>query len=477
MPASGSGRYDPPAFMTDFDDIPGQLDAWSHAMSGWVDEVITTVQEQLSEVSPDAKCQFYNLVTNPQPGPLLEQEVIWAAFPKMLRVLYGNARAFELADNKLYPLSEASDPSRPPFYTGPIWDTLFYRPLDEYCEWRVEKNDAGKIVRVTFTSEPPEYWQALHGDTLAGFDGTPRYPTVGDPKKVLDLYRELISPQVTLDDLRCPTDFIDETEPTKPVVVFPKGSYNPYNKWNSTHGIMHLGQPSNSLSAEVGLGGLATVIFHNVARDMVVLGEALICAGSLGGPNRTSDPTIASTVNDLARLGAAITLRNPVGLYLDSIDLTGFHDPSGQQIPREFFRAIRGDAKNRLIERAVFEVPASEGYVVGDITIAGQPIRYGGQIAEHIKVKLVGVGSSLGKFSNAPVPSLGHCCVSAAQPLFLRHTIRIGTACDTGMYSAFAWGGNPQGSTPLPEPRLRAAAMAMTATAPPRPPFARHRTR
>src|SRR3954451_19486685 len=106
MPAS-SGRYDPPAFMTDFDDIPGQLEAWSNAMSGWVDEIIAQVEQQLAPGSP---CQFYNLVTNPQPGPLLEQEVIWAAFPKMLRVLYGLPGAFELADDKLYPLSQSSDP-------------------------------------------------------------------------------------------------------------------------------------------------------------------------------------------------------------------------------------------------------------------------------------------------------------------------------------------------------------------------------
>jgi hypothetical protein len=456
--------------MSDFDGIPGQLEAWSNAVSGWVDEIIAQVAAQLQPVG--GHCQFYNLVTNPQPAPLLDQEVIWAGFPKMLRVLYGDAGAFELADTKLYPLSQSSDPSRDPVYSGPVWNTLFYRPLDEYCEWRVEKNDAGKIVRVTFTSEPPEYWQALHGDTLADMNGDPRYPTVGDPKRVLDLYRELVSPAVTLDDLRCPIDFVSNGQ-----IIYRKNGYNPYNKWNSTHGIMHLGHPSNSLSAEIGLGALATVIFQGVGGDPVVLGEALICAGSLGGPNRTSDPTIASTVNDLARLGAAITLRNPVGLYMDSIDLTGFHDPAGRQIPREFFRVIRGDEKNGLVERAVFEVPKSEGYCVGDITVAGQPIRFGGQIAEHIKVKLVGVGSSLGSFSNRPVASIGHCCVSPQQPLFLRHTTPITSACGTAMYAAFSWGGNPQGSMPLPEPEFRAAAMTMLQAPAVHPQFARHRAR
>jgi len=472
---TSSGRYDPPAFMTDFDDIPGQLEAWSNAMSGWVDEMISQVQQQLP---PGAECQFYNLVTNPQPGPHLEQDVIWAAFPKLLRVLYGTEGAFELADNKLYPLTESNDPSRAGFYTGEIWKTLFYRPLDEYCEWRVEKNDAGKIVRVTFTSEPPEYWQALHGDELADVNGNPAYPTVGDPKKVLALYQDLVSPEVTLDDLRCPFDFVDETDPKNPVVIYRKGGYNPYNKWNSTHGIMHLGQPNNSLSAEVGLGALATVIFHNLTNDPIVIGEALVCAGRLGGPNRTSDPTISSTVNDLARLGAAITLRNPVGLYMDSIDLTGFHDPSGQQVPQEFFRVVRGREEDGLIERAVFEVPEGEGYVVGDITVAGVPIRYGGQIAEHIKVKLVGLGSSIGKYSNASIPAIGQCCVGPSQPLFLRRPSDIAVPCDAAMYRAFAWGGNPQGGMPLPQAEIMSATAAMLATATTRRPrMARHRSR
>jgi hypothetical protein len=210
----------------------------------------------------------------------------------------------------------------------------------------------------------------------------------------------------------------------------------------------------------------------------VVIGEALVCAGRLGGPNRTSDPTIASTVNDLARLGAAITLRNPVGLYMDSIDLTGFHDPAGQQIPREFFRVIRGREEGGLIERAVFEVPKSEGYVVGDITVAGVPIRYGGQIAEHIKVKLVGLGSSIGRYSNPSIPAIGHCCVNPSQPLFLRRASDIAVPCEAPMYTAFAWGGNPQGKMPLPQIELLSATASMAATATTRRPhMARQRSR
>ena len=32
---------------------------------------------------------------------------------------------------------------------------------DEYCEWSVTRNAAGKITKVMFTSEGPEYWKYL----------------------------------------------------------------------------------------------------------------------------------------------------------------------------------------------------------------------------------------------------------------------------------------------------------------------------
>ncbi|MBJ8205792.1 hypothetical protein JDS91_31900 [Bacillus cereus] len=43
--------------------------------------------------------------------------------------------------------------------------------------------------------------------------------------------------------------------------------------------------------------------------------------------------------------------------------------------------------------RAVYEVPASANFKVGDMTIDGRPIEFGGQIAESITMKLTGVAS------------------------------------------------------------------------------------
>jgi hypothetical protein len=41
--------------------------------------------------------------------------------------------------------------------------------------------------------------------------------------------------------------------------------------------------------------------------------------------------------------------------------------------------------------RLEYEVPASEGFVVGDIRIGGRPIEFGGQLAEHVTVMAAGI--------------------------------------------------------------------------------------
>lgn len=465
-------RYDPPAFMTDFDGIPGQLQAWSDAVSGWFDETIAAEVKKVGEGNP---VQYYNQLETPLPGEKIVAEIVWNAFPKTLRMIYGD-RAYEIAE-QLIPLNESVIPGRGGFFDGPQWSTLYYRPLDEYCEFRVQRNASGKIVRVTFSSEPPEYWQALHGDPLQDYNGNPRYAMPGDPRKLLALYRKLVSPRVQLEDLLCAEDLVD-TALDPPLVVYAKGSYNPYNKWNSTHGIAHLGQPNNTLSAEIRLGGDATVLRRDMNGNPVTFPEALCCASQFGGPNRTSDPTIGSIVNDIARAGAYITLKNPVGLYIDSINLAGFETPKGKPITEDYFVIRRG--QRGMIERAVFEVPKKMKFVVGDLRVGGVPVRFGGQIAERINIKLVGEAASLGHFSNPPQPSVGKGCIDPDLPRYLAVT-DIDQACGNDGAPAFARGGTPQArfvtTTEMPERMALPAAMAAAVDVQRALPRARHRVR
>ncbi len=381
------GRFDPPAFMPDYNAIPGQLDAWHRAMSSWFDAVVA-----IEAAATSATRRYYNESTFDPGGIRVEQAVTWNAFPKELLRRHGRDRAMQLAD-LLWPIESfgggSADPSNTAGSTG-----VLYRPQEEYCEWHVVRDpDTNRILRVTFTSEPPEYWQALSG-FVPGGGGIPDATFPGDRDVLLHLYRDLVSADVQVDDLFAPVDITNSAGD----ILVPKDGYNIRNKWNTTHGIAHLNSPPNSLVAEVQLGGDATVLFTDARGHLLVEPDALICAAGYGGPNRNSDPTIGSAVNALARLGAYVTLRNPVGLYMDHIDLSGWEAPDNGDVS-EFVRIVRGTPG--MVERMVIEAPGGSGLTVGDLTIAGVPIRFGGQIAECITVKLVGVANIVAN----PTPS------------------------------------------------------------------------
>jgi hypothetical protein len=160
----------------------------------------------------------------------------------------------------------------------------------------------------------------------------------------------------------------------------------------------------------------------------------LICCSAYGGSDRNSDPTIGSSVNALARLGAMITLPNPVGLYMDHIDLSGWSAPDASDVS-EYVRIVRG--RPGMIERLLVEVPAERGFTVSDLAIGGERIRYGGQIAECITVKLVGSAAALGSTQNAPIPCVGRCCVDPAHASQLNRTQDLDAPIPPGEVAAF----------------------------------------
>jgi hypothetical protein len=393
--------YDPPARLNDFDAIPGQRLAWHRFL---VEQFKAQIDGLAGTFGQALNPQFYDATEYDPGGPIVEQPVVWNAFPKELLRRFGRARAIIEAD-RVWPVSayrydwvyDSEDPARTfvarASATRPD-DRIFYRPTVEYCEWHVDRDPVtGHIKRVAFTSEPPEYWLAMAGGRM---DGS-QIDFPGDKRLLLDLYRKFVNPGIEFADLLVATDY------TSPLGSHKKGDYDPYNKWNTTHGAMHLCAPPNSLVAEINLAANSTLLFEDTTKAPVVDPDAFITGTGFGGPNRNSDPSIAATVNVLARLGAMITLANPVGLYMDHIDLTGWEIPGGVAA-NDCARAVRG-APN-MIERLVVEFPTDE-FDVSDIRIGGVPIRYGGQIAECITVKLVGAAAALGTVSNARVPMTG----------------------------------------------------------------------
>lgn len=341
-------RFDPPGFLDDLTEA--QKDQWSQILSNWLDRA----REGRPNRNDGPRAQFFNPLTDPPAADKQVAVIAWNAFPRQVK-------STSLSDRQRWRRADSD------------------RNLqDEYCEWSVTRDPtSGKITRVTFTCEGPEYWQVLA--TL-------------NPDKVLELYQEFVSPAVKRGDL------------------FTNGEYNPLNRFNNstTNGAMHLIQPSNTLSAEIELGAAATIRRVRNGTELTGAQELILCS-RYGEPSRNSDPFIGEQVNALARQKADITINNPVGLYLHEFNPVGWTTPDGAD-PREFWRFVRG--KNDHFVRAVFEVPPGRGYVVGDIKSNQRNIEFGAQITDFITIKLEGLATRIGQSTAAPF----HGCIGAGQP-------------------------------------------------------------
>lgn len=225
----------------------------------------------------------------------------------------------------------------------------------EYLEWHVAKRD-GKITKVTFATETPEYWSLLAEQS---------------PDRVLELYRELVDAAVEMKDL-----FTRD------------GAYEPRNGWNVERGIVHYVMSINSLGAL--LNAQQDSVISRAARDNY---DGLPLRFDPANEISTaSDARFSLDIGALCRRGLAVTVRDPVGLYIIGWDDTGWTRPDGSPVG-DYWRVVRGTPEAAL--RLEYEVPASEGFVVGDISIGGRPVEYGGQLAEHVTVMAGGLAGRL----------------------------------------------------------------------------------
>jgi hypothetical protein len=219
---------------------------------------------------------------------------------------------------------------------------------DEYCEWHVTR-EAGKITKVTFVTETPEYWEQLWK---------------ADPACVVSLYQKLVSPEVKHADL-----------------IGDDGAYNRKNRWNTTSGIVHFILRINKLDAALGLA----------QESATSSGKDQDNYDSNANDSTSVDPRVPRDVGTLVRKGLSVTLRSPIGIYIAGWDDTGWTRPDGTPVG-DYWRIVRGRPGQVL--RLDYEVPASEGFAVGDIRIGGRPIQWGGQIAEHISIAVAGLAGT-----------------------------------------------------------------------------------
>ncbi|HEX8650245.1 MAG TPA: hypothetical protein VF708_05345 [Pyrinomonadaceae bacterium] len=333
-------KFDPPGFLKEL--TAKQRTAWSDFISEQEDEAIAG-DPSVPNDSPRA--QFYNPVKTDTANDQAELVITWTAFPKRVK------------------LNSASDKQR--FQTADSTRDV----QDEYCEWSVTRDPlTNKITRVTFTSEAPEYW---------------RFLASVNPKRVLQNYQKFVSPNVQMSDL------FDS-----------QGRYISRNIFNNStsNGAMHLVQGANTLSAEIELAADSSIV-RVINGQMLTDEQKLIQCGRYGVETRNSDPHIGGQVNSITRQKADVTISNPVGLHINDLVPAGFITPDGSD-PKSYWKIVRGTKERAL--RAVYEVPKSKGFVVGDITINGVPINFGGQIADFITIKIVGLACRFGQSTVAP---------------------------------------------------------------------------
>lgn len=252
--------FEPIAHLDDFTDA--QKIAWNTQMQQiFAERVIGYPNE-----NDGPRTRFFDPTKVTKNADFMPAMVDWTAFPKRIKDQFGAARWEKADENRNY--------------------------QDEYCEWSVERNSEKKITRVTFTCEPYDYWEFLAKDA---------------PGKVVDLYRQYVSQDVTYNDL------------------FQNGEYQIRNRWNdsTTNSLMHLICPPNSLFAEIELGAGATIV-RRKGGQIVTEQDELIKCSRYGVATRNSDPTIGAEVNEIARRGAAISFLDPVGLYLGDFNPIGW---------------------------------------------------------------------------------------------------------------------------------------------------------
>lgn len=311
---------------------PTLIQAWRTALSGFFDAGVDVAKKE--SIPPSDKAWIFNPLTSGT-ADVTVADIRWNAFPKRLLDSFGTKLAAWREGDRTRGRQE------------------------EYCEWEVVRDPATMdVVRVTFTTEVPEYYEFLMKQ---------------DSSKLLALYHRYVSDQVELDDLRV------------------GNNYNPRNKWNmpeleGRRGVlMHMGFGPNTLGAAINLAAEATWPSVDSNGNLITDEQGLIDCRGYGARERHSDPHIGAQVNALTRSGNEISFAGPTGLYIDSVDLSGFEAPEGVEA-RDLMRVVRGDQDHMM--RIVFEAPSGSGFKLGDVKIDGNQIRFGGQIAEKLTIRV-----------------------------------------------------------------------------------------
>ncbi len=253
------------------------------------------------------------------------------------------------------------------------------RLQEEYLEWRTVRDRGGAIRRVELTTELRDYWRVLAAHA---------------PDRTIDLVGELtgrtVGPKAVY-GISAPAA-LDPAERGRAFTATMIAKRNPLN--DGRRGICFMSHGSNDLGSLVALAAAAAT--PCVVRDRATrrsrcatAAEAIPLLGGAAVAGRASDPVLVERLGRLAFERRLVALDDPVGVYVQGVEHTRLRTPDGSPAPPEWFAASRGVAGRH--QRLVLEVPAGEGFRVGDLVDAAteQPIRHGAQIAELVQLRVL----------------------------------------------------------------------------------------
>ena len=372
--------YAPPGNLDDLANRPTR----SAFLTDWHGYILKNFRDNIEALGPNPL--FFTEVDElaaSEPVP-----ISWNAFPLTQTREFGDGPNAWAAADQLQSWTNYTPPGAPLITTR-------FRPQDEYCEWFAYTDQAsGKLSRIVFTAEGPEYWIHL---------------AQADIDQVVKLYQTYVDPAVQKNDLLLTTDLQYNG------TLLRTGTYNPFNEWNTTNGVMHLTHPANTLGAEINLAAFATPTRRDNAGNRVTDVRRLACCGGFGDPNRSSDPNIGWNVNTAcvpiaAGPTADATLADPVALYMNDIQDGMLTGPAGEDL-KSWFQIKRGRLGMGLL--AVLEPPAGSAFGLDQVSVKGLRLQFGGQVAAVIDMVLYAKVKPHTGTAPPLISCASHCCMPA----------------------------------------------------------------
>jgi hypothetical protein len=238
---------------------------------------------------------------------------------------------------------------------------------DEYVEWKLDRDTAGRVTRITFTTLFPEYFQALAAAGEQALRDGVRDMIAGANPSTFELFGT--------------SDVNDLDTPRKRLVAV--RSFWSASPWNDgTKGILSLVHPANTLGALTNLVG-------NCAIPQLSVPVGSVCRGSFCGPSRNSDPQVCSATQLAVRSQKSITLADPIGIQLTRLG-------GGWELDGNLVSDINADPNLWVVShgghRGVLTVPTG-------LRLNGDPIDSGTQVS-----RVLFVGARVQTVASATLP-------------------------------------------------------------------------